>query len=152
VATGAVRRRRRYGLSLSVLLVVGLVAAGVAVELTTRDGYTGRASVATPPPQQHSAAPATGPFTPGNLVLEDRPAPDGITVSWTDPSGGTATPVLSLSTASGQTIAVVTLAPGTTVYSRRGLDPAADYCALVALYPTATDTTALAARACTHRN
>ncbi len=91
-------------------------------------------------------------YTAGNLTLDNKPDPGTVTATWTDPSNGAATPVVSLTTAVGQAVATLTLAPGVTSYMRAGLDPATDYCILVALYPTVDSDSALAVKACTQHN
>jgi hypothetical protein len=107
-----------------------------------------RGARAAPASAPASAGRPTGPFTPQRLAVQDAAPPDAVTVTWTDPSGGTATPVVVLSTDAGRTVVTATLRPGTTTYTPHGLTPGADYCALVALYPDPADTSAVAVRAC----
>jgi hypothetical protein len=143
------RRRRATTLPLWGLLALAVAGAGLVVEVRAHPGRdTVAASLVTAAPG--SVAP-TGPFTARDLQVRPGPAADIVTVTWIDPSGGTAIPIVALSTASGQTVAVATLRPGTAIFSRAGLDPRTDYCAVVALYTGPDDTSAVGARACLHR-
>jgi hypothetical protein len=154
-STGGARPRPRAralqprGLPLWGLLAATVFAAGVAVDLGTHRFPHGRI------PASSSTAAAserpTGGFQAQQLVVRDGTTPDALSVTWLDPSGGTATPLVAIATATGQTVAVATLAPGTSSYAPHGLDPDADYCAVVALYADPTDTSATASRACLHR-
>jgi Tetratricopeptide repeat len=149
-------RRRglpRRGLPLWGLLAAAVVASGAAVDIGAHHLPGGRVPASTSTAASPTAAPdrPAGPFQAEQLLVQNGATPDGLTVTWFDPSGGTATPVVAIATATGQTVAVATLPPGTSSYAPHGLDPAADYCALVALYADPTDTSAVATRACLHR-
>lgn len=86
---------------------------------------------------------------PRNVVLRDDGA--SITVTWSDPTGGTGAVLLSVAQAGGPAGPVRTLPPGTREDVLTGLDPAADYCVVLAV-AYVDDVAAPATQVCTHRS
>jgi hypothetical protein len=143
---GAALRRHRRPLARGLLVLV--TAAGVCT-----------AALATPAAVRHlrrtgassswrlPASPTTHPV-PSHLILRDHGS--SITVSWDDPSHGTAAPVVSVSRSGGPGATVVPVPQGATSYTATGLDPSGNYCFLIALLPPGT-TSASPTSVCTTR-
>jgi hypothetical protein len=134
-----------------------LAVAGAAVAVASRPAPAHRAASpvartsAAPPPSPSPAPSRTdGPrAAPRDVVLRD----DGtsLTVSWTDPSGGTGAVLLAVARAGQPAGPLQSLAPGTVRHRVTGLDPRADYCVVLAVV-YGQDTVAQAAQVCTHRH
>jgi hypothetical protein len=86
---------------------------------------------------------------PQDVLLRD----DGtsVTITWSDPSGGTGGVLVSVSRAGVPAGPPQTLPPGTRQHRITGLDPQADYCVVLAVI-YGRDTVAKAAQVCTKRH
>ena len=138
---------------IALVLGLGSVAAAAGVLTAVGPEHNWHAGGSTPAPAPSAATSASaGAAIPGDLTIRaGSGAGDAeIDVGWTDPTGGEATPVLILTDVSGNRVAIVTLAPGTTSYRRDHLAPGRDYCVLIALYLSAHDGAAVGRSACTH--
>jgi hypothetical protein len=140
------------------------VVAGVAGGLGTLAVLGGAVAAVlsgttSPVPTRAAAAPARSQVAPAPST-ETRGAPrdvalkdDGtsITVTWSDPTGGTGAVLVSVAKAGQPTGPVRTLPPGTRVDVLTGLDPTADYCVVLAV-AYADDVATPATRVCTQRS
>ncbi len=131
-----------------------LVVAGAVAAVVTGTGSPGPApAAAAPGPSRGTVSPAPvsgGPRgAPRDVTLHD----DGtsITVSWTDPTDGTGTVLVSLARAGRPAGALTSLPAGTRVDRITDLDPAADYCVVIAI-AYEQDALAPATQVCTHRS
>ncbi len=86
---------------------------------------------------------------PSDVVLHDEGT--SITVSWSDPTDGTGAVLIALARAGQPAGPLRNLPPGTRQDRIDGLDPAGDYCVVIAVV-YAQDTVAQATQACTHRS
>ncbi|MBM0235442.1 fibronectin type III domain-containing protein [Micromonospora sp. STR1_7] len=132
-------------------LIGAVVASGVAAVALTGLG----AVVLTrddPPPTGPAAATTAAPTAagppPGDLKLRDDSVT--ITLTWTDPSGGTV-PFMVAGGRAGQALGVMaTVDPGRTSYTVNGLSTRVDYCfTVLAVY--FTDSFATSGQVCTAR-
>ncbi len=128
-----------------------LAVAGAAVAVASRPAHR-----AAPPVVRTTAGPSPSPSrtdgpraAPRDVVLSD----DGtsVTVSWSDPSGGTGSVLLAVARAGQPAGPLQSLPPGTVRHRVTGLDPRADYCVVLAVV-YGQDTVAQAAQVCTHRH
>lgn len=142
----ASRGRSRAAVAVAVTAIGVAVAAvaGVGALVLSRDGTP----VAGPGSSPVPAGPrASGP-PPGDLELRDDSAT--ITLSWTDPSGGTV-PFMVAGGRTGKALGVMaTVDPGQTSYTVNGLSARVDYCFTV-LAVWSTDTFATSGQVCTDR-
>ena len=129
-----------------------LVVAGAVAALATGTGTRGPVpAAAAAPPRSASSVSSTSAAVrgaPRDVVLHD--AGTSITVSWTDPTDGSGGVLLALARAGQPAGPLRSLPPGTHEELLTGLDPAADYCVVLAVV-YAQDAVAQAARVCTHR-
>ncbi|GAA1041866.1 hypothetical protein GCM10009557_66570 [Virgisporangium ochraceum] len=88
--------------------------------------------LASDPSGERPAATASTPTTIG-LTLEDKGT--SVTVTWTDPSAGQASFVVSYGRADGPATKTERVGAGTTTVTVNQLDPAQDYCFTVAGEP-----------------
>src|SRR5262249_7200932 len=86
---------------------------------------------------------------PQDVVLRDEGT--SITVSWSDPTDGTGSVLISFARTGQPAGSLRNLPPGTRQDRITGLDPAANYCVTIAVI-YAQDTVAQAAQVCTHRS
>jgi hypothetical protein len=103
-----------------ILLLLGGSAALVAVFLASD-------------PQGERPSTATSTATTIGLSLEDKGT--SVTVTWTDPSSGQASFVVSYGRADGPANKTERVGAGTTTVTVSGLDPSQDYCFTVAGEP-----------------
>jgi hypothetical protein len=108
---------------LAVLGTIGLVVGAVAAVASFNNAR---------PPHAAEPSASTGPplLPPGDLRLRD----DGtaITLTWTDPSGGTVPFLVAGGRADKVPSPLQSVPSGLTTYTLNGLNPAVDYCFLVA--------------------
>ncbi|GAA3190624.1 tetratricopeptide repeat protein [Dactylosporangium siamense] len=131
--------------------VVSFIAARPDPPAAIRDGQP-PASAATSKneptgPSGPSGAAAANPKAPGALKLRDDKT--SITLTWTDPSKGSA-PFIVAGGQQGALRQLQVLAAGATTYTLNGLNPTLDYCFTVAAV-YGTDSVALSGLACTQR-
>lgn len=118
-----------------------MVVVGVVLVLAVLAGIVGALALRRPSPPRAQPTPA------GSVSVEPlRPAPAGvrlrddgstITVTWTDPSGGTTPFIVSVARAGEQARPFANLPIGTTTYTVNGLNPRLEYClTVVAVYST----------------
>jgi hypothetical protein len=151
-----VARRRSPLVALLVILIVavlgGITAAVVSFLAARPDSPAARqegqppASVAASGSGPSGAA-ADTPKAPGALKLRDDKT--SITLTWTDPSKGSA-PFIVAGGQQGALRQLQVLAAGVTTYTLNGLNPKLDYCFTVAAV-YGTDSVALSDLACTQR-
>jgi hypothetical protein len=151
VATGG-RGRSRRRLLLIVGAVAVLVVAAVVAALLFSGAFGTNALVGGEPrrPAPTTAPPPTP--TPDRAPLDVRLRDDrtSILVSWTEPAAGPAPVVIAIARDQQPATIVTTLAPGTREYTLDKLDPAANYCViLAAVYPG--ETSSAATSVCTTR-
>jgi hypothetical protein len=136
-------------------MVIALVAAFVATAAAAFVGFVLLLGDDDPPARPAptvptAAAPTLGGDPPTDLRLDDRG--DNITLTWTDPTGGTVPFIVSAARGAGQemrTMGAVTA--GETRFVAHGLNDRLDYCfTVVAVY--ATDRYAASAPVCTRRD
>jgi tetratricopeptide (TPR) repeat protein len=122
-----------------------LAVAGAVVAVANRPvGAAEHRPAGTPGTPARAPRPA-----PRDLVLRDEGT--SITVSWSDPSGGTAQVLLAVAEAGQPTGPLRGLAAGTREKKITDLDAVVDYCVVLAeIYPD--DAAARAAQVCTHRH
>jgi hypothetical protein len=172
------RPRDRWRLAAGLATCVGtlLLTAGGVVALASPISPGPEPAVAAPDPEVSPAAPTTAapaaPADPTARMLAralpaaprgsglTRSAPQdvalrdegtSITVSWSDPTDGTGSVLISLARAGQPAGSLRNLPPGTRQERIDGLDPAVNYCVVIAVvYPQ--DTVAQAAQVCTHRS
>ena len=148
-------RHSRTGRRWRVLAVAGttlgalLAVAGATVAVLTRPVAPSHGAA---PPAVHTTAPtraARSNAPPGDVALRD----DGtsVTVTWSDPSGGTGAILLAVARSGQPAGPSQSLPPGTVEHRIVGLDRAADYCVVLAVV-YGQDTMAQAAQVCTHRH
>jgi hypothetical protein len=132
------------GMSLGALLAI----AGATIAVLTRPIAPSHGAVPVVHPAASTPA-ARSNAPPGDVTLRD----DGtsVTVSWSDPSGGTGTVLLAVARSGQPAGPLQSLPPGTVEHRIVGLDPAADYCVVLAVV-YGQDTMAQAAQVCTHRH
>jgi len=129
--------RHRSRLPLVVLAVVAL-AAVVAATVIATVAFRGRKPAPAPVagPTTTAPAPATpsaAASAPSGLKLRDDG--DTVTLTWTDPSGGTVPFFVEAGQAGAQLRIMGQLKPGETTYPVAGLNPRLDYCfTVVAVY------------------
>ncbi|MFI7591791.1 fibronectin type III domain-containing protein [Micromonospora sp. NPDC049359] len=141
--TGSTGRNRATVIGAAVAAGVALVAvAGLGAVVLSRDDA--------PPPSGTpvTVAPATTGPPPGDLKLSDDAVT--ITLSWTDPSGGTV-PFMVAGGRAGSALGVMaTVEPGRTRHTVNGLSSRVDYCfTVLAVY--STDSFATSGQVCTDR-
>jgi hypothetical protein len=129
--------RHRTRLPLLVLAVVA-VAALVAVAVIAVITFLRPAPAPAPQAQESptpSVIPSQAASAPSGLRLRDDG--DTVTVTWTDPSGGTVPFFVEVGQAGAQLRLYGRLSPGETTYPVVGLNPKLDYCfSVVAVYST----------------
>ncbi|MFF5232231.1 tetratricopeptide repeat protein [Dactylosporangium sp. NPDC000521] len=144
-------RRRSPLIALLVILVVavlgGVGAAVVSFVAARSDRQTGAAAPASAPPSATGEASTDSAKAPGSLKLRDDKT--SITLTWTDPSQGSA-PFIVAGGQQGALRQLQVLAAGATTYTLNGLNPKLDYCFTVAAV-YGTDSVALSDLACTQR-
>jgi hypothetical protein len=133
---------------LGTLAVLGGAVAAVLSGSATPGPARAAAPVTSAVRVPTSAAATETRGAPRDVVLRDDGA--SITVTWSDPTGGTGAVLLSVARAGQPAGPVRTLPPGTRVDVLTGLDPAVDYCVVLAV-AYADDVTAPATRVCTRR-
>jgi serine/threonine-protein kinase PknK len=148
----AADRPRRTGTLVAVLatsVAVLLVAAVVVVALI---GRPQRHAGANPAPSTTQTLKVTGDGAPTDVRLQDDQT--SITVSWTDPSGGTVQFAVLGGRANEQLQLLKVLDPGTTSWKHEGVNDAYDHCYLVAAFYKAdgSDVAARSKQVCTHRH
>jgi serine/threonine protein kinase len=151
-AGGQSRSPRRWKLTAiaAVSLLVLIVAVGVVIGLSR--GSTGRTDVAgSPTPSGTQTADVTSQGAPTNVKLTDKGAT--VTLTWTDPSGGTVQTAVLGGPKGTQPHLLLTLQPGTTTYTQSGVNTAVDYCYIVAAFYSASGANVVAdsPQVCTHR-
>jgi hypothetical protein len=139
---------RRRGPLLALLLVAVLALAGGAVVAVLAFRATGPRPGAAPPPPPPTSAAAPQYLPPGDLRLRDNS--DAVTLTWTDPSHGTAPVVIAGGHADRAPDPLQTLNSGETTYTVNGLSPTTDYCFLVAIVYSPQHV-ASSKLVCTHR-
>jgi Tetratricopeptide repeat len=133
-----------------------LVLAGAVAAVASGTGSSGPVRAAAAPARSAPPVPSPVPTVvavtrgaPRNVVLRD----DGtsVTVTWSDPTDGSGTVLLSVGKAGKPAGPVRTLPPGTHEERVAGLDPAVDYCVVLAV-AYVDDPVAPATQVCTHRS
>ena len=143
-------RSRLPLLVLGIVTVLAVVAGGVFVVVTMLHPHPSspQADASTSGGGSPTVRPSTAPSAPSDLRLRD----DGntITLTWTDPSGGTVPFFVEVGPPDGKLRIYGRLNPGETTYPVVGLNPKADYCfSVVAVYSTTV--LATSNLACTQR-
>ncbi len=129
-------RSRLPLLALAIVAAAALVAGAVVVAVTELRPHA--PSLSQPSPTFGGSGlptPSTGASAPTGLRLRD----DGntITLTWTDPSGGTVPFFVEVGPAGGQLQIYARVNPGETTYPVVGLNPKIDHCfSVVAVYST----------------
>jgi hypothetical protein len=109
-------------------VLAAVAAAGAALAVVTLTGSPTQ-------PGADAASPSAPPSAPKDVKLRD----DGtsVTLTWTDPSSGTAPFLIAEGRVGEQLRALQPLPAGQTAYTLNGLNPTFDYCfAVVATYNT----------------
>jgi hypothetical protein len=144
-------RPRRSGTMLAVVaasVAALLVIAVVIVALVARPGHR----LAGPVPSGTQTLKVVSQGAPTDVKLVDNQT--SITISWTDPGGGTLTTAILGGPANNQLQLLRVLDPGTTTWTQDGLNEAYDYCYIVAVVYRAdgNDVSARSPMVCTHRH
>jgi hypothetical protein len=111
-----------------VLVAIAVIAAVVIFVVVLRDEQPGRQ--AAPLPSVPVSAGPSGDGAPTDLRLRDNAG--SVTLTWGDPSGGTASFIILGGLAAGPPRAFATLPAGQRAYTINGLNPRAEYCFRVA--------------------
>jgi hypothetical protein len=133
--------------------VIIAVAVTVVAALTTagwllRPRAHAPAGSSTPAATTPSVALSPAKAAPSGVRLRD--GGDSITLSWQDPSGGTAPIIVAGARAGEESRPFAHLPPGPTTYTVNGLNARLEYCfTVVAVY--STDSVAVSPLVCTHR-
>jgi hypothetical protein len=151
-ADGDLQPPRRAGLVVALIVVAVLAVAGTAVLMLVEDRPGAVAEAMTP-----TATPTDRPTTfitgapegaPRQVQIADRGT--SVTLTWTDPSGGTVAFLVVGSGSGGESLETKQVDRGGTSVTYNGLDRTRNYCFVVgAVY--AVDRVATATEACTRR-
>jgi serine/threonine protein kinase len=135
----------------AVSLLVVLVAVGVVVGL--HNGPSGNTiAIDSPSPSATRNLGVTSDGAPTDVKLTDNGAT--VTLTWTDPSGGTVQTAVLGGPKGTQPHLLLTLLPGTpSTYTQHGVNTAVDYCYIVAAFYSASGANVVAdsPQVCTHR-
>jgi hypothetical protein len=138
------RQARVPMLALVLVAAMALLGGGIAAYLVLH-GPGGRGP--TPGPSASPTAETLEP--PRDLKLRDEGT--SITLTWTDPSGGTVPFIVAGGRSAAAAKSIGTVESGKTTFRLDGLSPTADFCFLVAAVYSGNNTV-LSAPACTTRN
>jgi hypothetical protein len=132
-------------------VLVLIVAIGVIGALRGGSRPTSPDADGSPVPSATRTLGVTKQGAPGNVKLTDDRT--SVTVTWTDPSGGTVQFAVLGAPKGTQPQLLLVVDPGTTTYTESGVNAAVDYCYIVAAFYSAsgTDVAASSPQVCTHR-
>jgi hypothetical protein len=141
----APRRSRTRGVLIGLVILLILAGGVIGVLVLHRHGGTPAAIPSVPASTSSSS---TGRAAAQRIQLRDQAG--SVTLTWTDPTGGTVPFIVAGGRAGEKSRAFQSLPPGQTAYTVNGLNPGVDYCfAVVAVY--STNDVAASDLVCTHR-